>query len=243
MKDFYLYLPSNTRYKGNTPAQFIVLLAQPYELVGEWEVGLMEIQYQRTWYNVPPEQFVHIGSKTIPIPEGMYNTMDDLLKILNKKIKWGLGGSSDITVDINSIEAKQKTRLKISRTDEDATDQDLYFSKRLSDMLGFEKTGPFLSGDRKSEHPADIEDGMHNLYVYCDLIEPVAVGDARVPLLRIVPIQKGPIVTTSYSKVFYYPLMRKIFGAVEINIKGDTGEMIPFVGGKSYVTLHFRQKK
>ena len=47
MKDFYLYLPSNTKHMGNTPREFIVPLAQPYELVGEWEVGLMEIQYAR----------------------------------------------------------------------------------------------------------------------------------------------------------------------------------------------------
>ena len=52
MKDFYLYLPSNTKHMGNTPGEFIVPLAQTYELVGEWEVGLMEIQYARMWYNV-----------------------------------------------------------------------------------------------------------------------------------------------------------------------------------------------
>ena len=109
-------------------------------------------------------------------------------------------------------------------------------------MLGFVKTGPFSTGDRKSEYPADIEYGIHNLYVYCDLFQPVAVGNTKVPLLRIVPIQKRPIVTTSYGKVFYYPVMRKIFGAVEINIKGDTVKIIPFIGGKSFVTHHFHKK-
>ena len=226
MKDFYLYLPSNTKHTGNTPGEFIVPLAQPYELVGEWEVGLMEIQYARTWYNVPSDQFVQVGNTTILIP-----------------IKWGLGGNPPVTVEFNTIETTQKTRLKIETNDaSEELAPDLYLSKRLSDMLGFVMTGPFSAGDRKSKYPADIEDGIHNLYVYCDLIEPVAVGNAKVPLLRIVPIQKEPIVTTSYSKVFYYLVMRKIFGAVEINIKGDTGEIIPFVGGKSFVTLHIRKK-
>ena len=243
MKDIYLYLPSNTKHTGNTPGEFIVPLAQPYELVGEWEVGLMEIQYARTWYNVPSDQFVQVGNTTILIPEGIYADIRELIKILNKKIKWGLGGNPPLTVEFNTIETTQKTRLKIETND--ASEElvpDLYLSKRLSDMLGFVMTGPFSAGDRKSKYPADIEDGIHNLYVYCDLIEPVAVGNAKVPLLKIVPIQKGPIVTTTYSKVFYYLVMRKIFGAVEINIKGDTGEIIPFVGGKSFVTLHFRKK-
>ena len=148
-----------------------------------------------------------------------------------------------VTVEFNTIETTQKTRLKIETNDSsEELAPDLYLSKRLSDMLGFVMTGPFSAGGRKSKYPADIEDGIHNWYVYCDLIEPVAVGNAKVPLLRIVPIQKGPIVTTSYSKVFYYPVMRKFFGAVEINIKGNMGESILFVGRKSFVTLHFRQK-
>ena len=94
----------------------------------------------------------------------------------------------------------------------------------------------------ETKYPADIEDGTHNLSVYCDLIEPLALGNANVPLLRIVPINQGPIVTTSYNQLFYYPVMRKILETVEISIKRDTGAIIPFVGGKSFVTLHFHQK-
>ena len=66
-------------------AQFIVPLAQPYELVGEWEVGLMEIQYATTWYNVPSDQFVQVGNTTTLIPEGIYADIKELIKILNKK--------------------------------------------------------------------------------------------------------------------------------------------------------------
>ena len=95
----------------------------------------------------------------------------------------------------------------------------LYLAKRLSDILGFVKTGPFAAGDRKSENLSNIEDGTHYMHVYCDLIEPVALGKAKVPLLRIVPIQKGPIVTTSYNQVFYNPVIKKFLGAVEIYIQ------------------------
>ena len=63
-------------------------------------------------------------------------------------------------------------RLKIETND--TTEElapDLYLFKRLSDILGFVKTGPFSAGDRKSEYLADIEDGTHNLYVYCMLFQ------------------------------------------------------------------------
>ena len=108
MKDFYLYLPSNTKHTGNTPGKYIVPLAQLYELVGEWEVGLMEIQYAITWYNVPSDQFVQVGNTTILIPEGIYADIKRLIKILNKKIKLGLGANSLVTVEFNTIEATQK---------------------------------------------------------------------------------------------------------------------------------------
>ena len=101
------------------------------------------------------------------------------------------------------LKTRKKTRFKIETNDaSEELAPDLYLSKRLSDILGFVKTGPFSAGDRKSEYPTK---------------------------------------RTSYIKVFHYPVMRKIFGAVKINIKGDTGEIIPFVGGKLFVTLHFRQ--
>ena len=81
MKDFYLYLPSNTKHTGNTPGEFLVPQAQPYE------VELMEIQYARTWYNVPSDQFVLVGYTTIFILGGIYADIKDLIKTLNKKIK------------------------------------------------------------------------------------------------------------------------------------------------------------
>ena len=125
-------------------------LAQPYELVGEWEVGLMEIQYARTWYNVPSDQFVQVANTTILIPEGIYADIGELIKILNKKIKWGLGGNPPVTVEFNTIETTQKMRLKIETNDSsEELAPDLYLSKRLSDMLGFVMTGPFSAGDRK----------------------------------------------------------------------------------------------
>ena len=67
---------------GNTPGEFIVPLAQPYELF--CEVGLMEIQYARTWYNVPSDQFVQVWNTTILIPEGIYADIKEFIKILKK---------------------------------------------------------------------------------------------------------------------------------------------------------------
>ena len=39
-------------YPENTVTKYKTHLAQPISLDFEWEVGLFEIEYHRTWYNV-----------------------------------------------------------------------------------------------------------------------------------------------------------------------------------------------
>ena len=56
MSDFYLTLPSNNSmqyYPENTLAQFKSRLPNAINLSGDWEVGLVEIQYPHNWFNVP----------------------------------------------------------------------------------------------------------------------------------------------------------------------------------------------
>ena len=55
---FYITLPSNSSLKDfpkNTPGEFTVPQPHPIHLpVGEgWEVGMAEIQYTKSWFNIP----------------------------------------------------------------------------------------------------------------------------------------------------------------------------------------------
>ena len=89
----------------------------------------------------------------------------------------------------------------------------------------------------------DLEYGFHDLFIYCDLIQSQYVGDALVPLLRIVPVEGkvGERVSKSFLCPQYLPVSRKQFETVEVNIKTDTGESVPFEFGRVLLTLHFRQ--
>src|SRR2546425_12996104 len=56
MTHFYLPLPSNSwqeYFPGNTKTEFTTKLASTIELTNEWEVGLAEIMFPRSWYAVP----------------------------------------------------------------------------------------------------------------------------------------------------------------------------------------------
>jgi len=43
-------------YPTNTIAKYITRLPKPLEFDSEWEVGISEIIYPRTWYNVLSRQ-------------------------------------------------------------------------------------------------------------------------------------------------------------------------------------------
>jgi hypothetical protein len=57
---------------------------------------------------------------------------------------------------------------------------------------------------RNSTHPVtDVKRGLNSLYVYCPLMEPRMVGDAQVPLLRIVPMEgrDGEMITRVFDPI------------------------------------------
>ena len=68
------------------------------------------------------------------------------------------------------------------------------------------------------------------MYVYCDLLEHVTVGDTKAPLLRIVdkPKKEQDVnVHKVFNPVHYVPLQKKNFDTIEINIMTDTGQPVP----------------
>ena len=81
-----------------------------------------------------------------------------------------------------------------------------------------------------TERAVDLEHSFHDLYVYCDILPSQFVGDALVPLLRIVPVEgkDGERISKSFIRPPYLPVSRKQFETIEVNTKRDTGETVPF---------------
>ena len=81
--------------------------------------------------------------------------------------------------------------------------------------------------------------------MYCPLVEPRMVGDAQVPLLRIVPLEgrDEEMITRVFDLIQYCPLLQRRFQIVEIDIRDDTGSIVPFERGRVVVTLHCRKRK
>jgi hypothetical protein len=268
---FYVTLPSNSSmdfFPDNTLSTYVTKLPQPFDLKGEWEVGLSEIQFPITWYNVKEkearmyylstpkgEQIVEMTD--ISPPHGHYSSANILIDQINE----AMGTKKEIEFTYNEI--SQKITIKFV---DESTDTFLAIAKPLAELMGFDledlqKLSPDVvmskaedliaihsSGDKKSytgSRVCDLQRGFYAIYVYCDLVEPTVVGDVKVPLLRTVNIsgREGEIVNRTFETVQYMPLHRKQFETIDINIRDDTGRPVPFQRGKVIATLHFRMKR
>ena len=83
-----------------------------------------------------------------------------------------------------------------------------------------------ISRTSTAERAVDLEHYFHDLYVYCDMIQSQYVGDALVPLVRIVPVERKDEerISKSFIRPQYVPVSRREFETIEVNIKRDTGE-------------------
>jgi hypothetical protein len=65
---FYLTLPSNSSMDyipDNTLTNFTTRLPQMMDLDGSWEIGLAEIQYPHSWYNIKQRRGLGAGGRII----------------------------------------------------------------------------------------------------------------------------------------------------------------------------------
>ena len=254
MSEFYLTLPSNSSmeyYPENTLTSFTTRLPNSISLEGDWDVGLVEIQYPHNWYNIPED--IQKRTFTLKISEnrtnqinthfsidkGYYPTITHVVDTIAKKINNATNQTTQqIIMTYDEITGKVKGSFEY--------DLNLKTSNHIQKMLGLDN--PSLNMERGREWEASYEadlDPMDSLYVYCDILEPRVVGDTLAPLVRIVPVEgkHGDLITRIYENVHYIRVQKKNFQTVEINIRDRTGKKVSFEPGTLNITLHFRRRK
>lgn len=256
---FFIVLPSNSSmdlYPNNKTSSFKVNLSNALMLDStKWEVALSEIQFQHTWYNIRdgkniifkelkhvPHEKKTVGIRTkITIPPGHYSSVDDILTELDKNDY--TQKMRRIDYQFNALSRRTLITLpKQSNLDMNGSD--------IGRCLGFdEKT--MLNNVRSDKETsvvsysiATTENMYKSIYVYMDIIENQYVGDVKVPLLRVIPINSsyGDVSCVKYDKPHFISLNRSNIQTIEVNLMDDAGEFISFEAGKAIVTLVFRRK-
>ena len=255
MSEFYLTLPSNSSveyYPENTLTSFTTRLPNSIHLEGDWDVGLVEIQYPHNWYNIPedlPKRTFSVRirenrsneiNSSFSIAKGYYPTMTHVVNTIAKKINdcTNKTTQNQITMEYDEITGKVSGLFEY--------DLQVRISDHMQRMLGLNNSSLMMTRGREWQAPygADL-DPMDSLYVYCDVLEPRVVGDTLAPLLRIVPVagKHGDLITRIYENVHYIRVQKKNFQTIEINIRDRTGKKVSFEPGTLNVTLHFRRRK
>jgi len=225
-------------YPSNTVARYITKLPQVTELDGDWEVALTEISVPAKLPNVTRDtHFFTLTSadsdetRKYTLQWGYY---DSPIKVVLKL---------NATMRITGVAFRyQSNKIKLVN----AGPYDVEFSDALAHMLGFvpgRKYTPRRIGYTAPE-PADLSPVIiPTLYVYCDVLKHIVVGDVTAPLLRIVNMEvtQSHAVHQIMNPPLFVPLQKKNFDTIEINIMTDTGKPVPFMGGKSVVVLEFKR--
>lgn len=231
-------------YSDNTLTHYVTKLPQRIHLKGEWEVGLTDIHYPHSWYNLRGAEILLVknkGSKTFHIENGYYESTEKLVDTINDLVKTEFHEES---VHLSYNPVNQHVSVKV------VAPWRFLPNTHMGNVLGFGAQQTSFDGGTnyetyRGEHVAALNQGIYGLFVYSDIVEPQTVGDRLVPLLRTVPItgRHGENVATYFQNVHYVNLLRKEFDMVEIDIRDDTGQPIPFEQGKLMLTLHFRKKQ
>lgn len=290
MDEFYVYLPSNVKsiFFENTSANFKTKLAQYCFLKEEYEVGLAEISYTYSLFNIFQDEKVKlvylnenisIEKKEFILKKGFY-TINDLCNSIDAISVFD--EDYDSLPKIDFIEEKFNQKVKIIYGHHSMGSIFLEISENLANILGFDKKNlddqtertllsyiveqnfrkrfentpigqyiPIFKGiqdpiEYKAETTYDISCGFHTIFVYCDIIKANLVGDSQTQLLRYIEIpndvQYGQQVHLIYENIQYFPLVTNEFESIEIDIKDDTGQLIPFTYAKNVLVLHFRKR-
>jgi len=103
----------------------------------------------------------------------------------------------------------------------------------------------FGGGQHIAENQCDInEETVQTLFIYCDTLEHVVVGDIMAPLLRMVEMKRKQSHENMHETPhapLYVPLQKKQFDTIEINIITDTGEPVHFIDRKTVAILEFKK--
>ena len=221
---FYITLDSNVKsiesLHSSKLSEFRTTLGRHLSLEGEWVVGLSEVTYTKSWYNVlHPHRitlFDELGNiygdqnmtEEFTISEGYYDTSIKLINSINK-ILTKLSSIKPPSLQYNEL--NNKITLQAGKTEGgikvypdlgDEIENILGLKNRnlKNDVysLGYSSIHEFVFGgtntyrEEKFEafHPVEITGGYHSLFLYTDIVYPSLIGDTCSQILRVIEIPR-----------------------------------------------------
>ena len=261
---FYLAISSDSSHKffpKNKTSSYTTKLAREVILHDEYEIGLSSIHFPLTYFNIRKDEFkiyavvenitsgdgslIGMSRKKMmeleSVPEGRYPPDSMVHEMFKKCVKKKY-------IDVSVSNFNRRIVIKIGKQYDIGFNTSLlefmgkHFSPKPIDGYIFKKNTTYIG-----LNVIDYQRACHNLYVYCDLVEPRTVGDTQVSLLTTLanPVggNFGDTVVKTFDSIRYFKLGKNRFDTVKIDIMSDFGKHIPFEDGKVFIELHLRKVK
>ena len=184
------------------------------------------------------------------IPIGTYVTPQHLIETIDFTVKDQLGKifrqkGLRFTMGFSG----QSKRAKLDSSDQLGIQFHPHMFIKLGGAPDSSSTIFFKDTPEPFPHGVDINMGHNHLFVYSDLASYTYLGNIEAPILRVAPFDPrtkagtNPHIHFEFLNLHYVPLAKADFDTITIHIRGDTGQSIQFIHGKSMVKLHLRQRQ
>ena len=176
-------------FPDNKTSNFVTKLSRTQQLNGEWEVGLAEIDYPHTWYNIregknsveiygPDNLYLVFKTVEFSIQPGYYEKVQDVINALHKA---GLANLIDVVLSYD--DTSKRVTVKCGRR------VVVKLRGDIARLFGFLNDTTIRASDEKAFTLALPETGNQYFYVYTDIIKSQYHGDVVVPVLRTVTVK------------------------------------------------------
>ena len=224
------------------------------ELSEHWEVGLQEISFPGKVNNITGTLFTYMlhrsseESLEVGLYQGVYLTLTTVLREMNAAHR-RLTNASAPMISFYILRSNRCVTMKFADKAAELF-TGISFSLDLAIVLGFQ---PYVRYEMSvkdeiiAKRPAHLRALVGNMYVYCDILEHLMVGDTKALLLRIVnrktniTNQYDTIEHVTFNPIQYVPLQKRCFDTISVQLMTDFGQPMPFVAGKSILVLEFRR--
>jgi len=162
---------------------------------------------------------------TLTLPPGHYYRISHVIDALHSEQRRVMG--KNVMQILRFTHINSRKRVMVSIHSSIMTRVKFEFSLDLTRMIGFKAGTIYLGKDVPitGEKPLDLASNLNTFYVYCDLLQPILVGDTKVPLLRIVDKSERTegMAYRTMNPIQYVPLQKKCFDTIHIKLVTDTG--------------------
>ena len=207
--EFYVTLPSNSfmqYFPDNNTSNFVTKILRKLQLNGEWEVGLAEIDYPHTWYNIREGKNsleIYVPDKwaqEISFQPGYYEKVQEMIDAFRKA---GLANMTDVVVSYDDTSKRVTVRC--------AKGTVLELRGDIARMFGLLNNTAIRAFGKKGFTLALPETGNQYFKIYTDIIKSQYHGNVVVPVLRTVTVkgEHGSYVSKNFERPHYIPLNKK----------------------------------